>query len=199
MRIVTHWHTKFHMLEGRLFTVTVQWVPRSADVSSAICEGCSVPLADRMSAACSRQHVDASYGCADDRRQRAIASAEFIGISPAFHHAVMKRCQRAPAMKQNTTTAKNENIVIPIKIERVKLWTRWTLEATTWLISLGLLAASVAVAGGAALVWMISGSETILALGFAGGLLLGLAGVWHLLHRLDRVVNELKHESPGAA
>lgn len=55
-----------------------------------------------------------------------------------------------------------ENIVIPIKIERVKLWTRWMLEATTWLICLGLLAASAgvaAIAAIAALVWLVSGSE----------------------------------------
>ena len=97
-------------------------------------------------------------------------------------------------MKENTT---KENIVIPIKIERLKLWGRWTLEATTWLISLGLLVASAAVAGAAALIWLISGSETILTLGFTGGLLLGLAGVWHLLHRLDRTVNDLKRETSG--
>ena len=36
--------------------------------------------------------------------------------------------------------AMNENIVIPIKTCRLKLWTRWMLETTGWLISLGLLA-----------------------------------------------------------
>ncbi|MCU0776869.1 MAG: hypothetical protein MUF86_04300 [Akkermansiaceae bacterium] len=91
-----------------------------------------------------------------------------------------------------------ENIVIPIKIERVKLWTRRALEATTWLICLGLLAASAVVAAGAALVWLVSGSEVILVLGLGSGLLLGLAGVWHLLRQLDRAVNQLRHETPAA-
>jgi hypothetical protein len=99
-------------------------------------------------------------------------------------------------MKQKTT---NESIVIPIPVERVKLWIRRSLEAATWLICIALLAASAVVAGGAALVWLISGSETILALGGAASMLLGLAGVWNLLHRLDRTVHDLKGETPHAA
>lgn len=91
----------------------------------------------------------------------------------------------------------NENVVIPIKIERVKLWTRWTLQAATWLICIGLLAASAAVAVSAALAWLVSGSEIILALGMGGGLLLGLAGVWHLLHRLDLAAKQMRPETPG--
>ena len=90
-----------------------------------------------------------------------------------------------------------ENIVIPIKIERVKLWIRWTLEVTSWLICLGLLAASAAVGGCAALAWLVSGSETILTLGLGSGLLLGLAGVWQLLRRLDQTVKQLRSETPA--
>lgn len=97
-------------------------------------------------------------------------------------------------MKENT----RENIVIPIKIERLKLWTRWTLEATSWLVCLGLLAASVVVAGVASLAWLVSGSEVILTLGLGGGLLLGLAGVWHLLRQLERAASQLRHETPAA-
>ena len=77
-----------------------------------------------------------------------------------------------PARRRDRRPAMKENIVIPIKIERLKLWTRWTLEVTSWLICLGLLAASVAVAGLAALVWLISDSEVILTLGLGSGLLL---------------------------
>ena len=91
----------------------------------------------------------------------------------------------------------NKTIVIPIKIERVKLWTRWTLEATTWLICLGLLAASAVVAVCAALAWLVSGSEVVLTLGVGGGLLLGLAGVWHLMRQLDRTVKQLRPETPA--
>jgi hypothetical protein len=91
-----------------------------------------------------------------------------------------------------------ENIVIPIKIERVKAWTRWTLETTTWLIGLGLLVASVVVAACAVVVWLVSGSEAVLTLGLGGGLLLGLAGVWHLLRKLDHAVKQLRHESSPA-
>ena len=92
-------------------------------------------------------------------------------------------------MKPNTT---QDTIVIPVGIGRLKLWTRRALETAGWLICLGLLAASAAVAGGAALVWLVSGSETLLAFGLAGGLVLGLAGVWHLLHRLDRTARQLR-------
>lgn len=95
-------------------------------------------------------------------------------------------------MKENTMT---ENIVIPIKIERVKLWTRCMLEAATWLICLGLLAASAAVAACAALAWLLSGSEAVLTLGLGGGLLLGLAGVWQLLRRLDQTAKQLRRAS----
>ncbi len=91
-----------------------------------------------------------------------------------------------------------ENIVIPIKIERLKLWTRWTLEATSWLICLGLLAVSGAIAGLAALVWLISDSEVILTLGLGSSLVLGLSGVWHLLRQLDRAVKQLRRETPVA-
>ncbi len=92
-------------------------------------------------------------------------------------------------MKETTTTDK---IVIRVHIEQLKLWTRRTLETMGWLISLGLLAASAAVAVVAAMVWLIWGSETLLAIGLGGGILLGLAGVWHLLHRLDRAADQLR-------
>ncbi len=75
---------------------------------------------------------------------------------------------------------------------------RWTLEATTWLICLGLLAASAVVTVCAAFAWLVSGSEVILTIGLGGGLLLGLAGVWHLLLQLDRTVKQLRRETPAA-
>ncbi len=93
----------------------------------------------------------------------------------------------------------NENIVIPrVKIEQVKVWFGRALEATTWLICLGLLAASAAVAACGALAWLVSGSETVLAGGLGGGLLLGLAGAWQLLQRLDRAAKCLRHEPTSA-
>jgi hypothetical protein len=98
-----------------------------------------------------------------------------------------------PAMKDNTTS---ENIVIPLKIERVKALSRWTLEATSWLICLGLLVAGGAFAACAALAWLVTGSEAMLALGLGSGLLLGLAGVWHLLQRLDHAVQQLRCATP---
>jgi predicted phage tail protein len=89
-----------------------------------------------------------------------------------------------------------ENIVIPIKIERLKLWSRWTLETAGWLISLCLLAASAAVTAIAMLAWLVSGSNIMLVLGIISGLSLGLAGVWQLLRRLDRAANQLRRETP---
>jgi hypothetical protein len=113
----------------------------------------------------------------------------FTEISPAFHQNGMTTGEARSAMK--------ENIVIPIKIERMKTWTRRALEATSWLVCLGLLAASAAIAGCAGLVWLVSGSETMLALGLGGGLLLGLAGVWHLLRRLEHATEQLRSEVPA--
>ena len=118
-----------------------------------------------------------------------VEAADFTEDSLALHQSDTSRYEGQPAMK--------ENIVIPIKIERVKLWTRWTLEATSWLICLGMLAASGVVAVCAALAWLVSGSEVILTLGLGGGLLLGLAGVWHLLRQLDRAVKQLRRETPA--
>lgn len=116
-------------------------------------------------------------------------AADFIKDSLALHHAATFGCDGQAAMK--------ENIVIPIKIERLKLWTRWTLEVTSWLICLGLLAAGIVVAACAALAWLVSGSESILTLGLGSGLLLGLAGAWHLLRQLDRAANQLRRETPA--
>jgi uncharacterized membrane protein len=148
-----------------------------------------------------RRTVDGDYRTISGRLHRrcqrqSITLFQFTGISPAFHHIDMMPRESPSAMKEDNIT---ENIVIPIKIERVKLWTRWTLETTTWLICLGLLAASAAVAACASLVWLISGSEIVLTLGFGSGLLLGLAGVWHLLRRLDQTVKQLRSETPSAS
>jgi hypothetical protein len=88
-----------------------------------------------------------------------------------------------------------ENIVIPIKIERAKLWIIWTLEVTTWLIGLGLLAASAGVAVLAMGIWLLSGSEAMLTLGLGGGLLLGLAGFWQLLRKLEHAGRKLGHNN----
>ena len=92
-----------------------------------------------------------------------------------------------------------ENIVIPIKIERVKVWFRRTLETAAWLICLGLLATSIAVAACGALGWLVSGSGTVLAAGLGGGVLLGLAGVWQLLGRLDQATRRLRGDAPAAS
>jgi cytochrome c-type biogenesis protein CcmH/NrfG len=91
-----------------------------------------------------------------------------------------------------------ENIVIPIKIGRVKVWGRRTLETAAWLICLGLLATSAAVAACGALAWLVSGSETVLAAGLGCGVLLGLAGVWQLLRRIDQAAMRLRSETAGA-
>jgi hypothetical protein len=119
-----------------------------------------------------------------------MAVVDFTKDSRTVHHAATWLGERRPAMK--------ENIVIPIKIERMKLWTRWTLEAASWLVCLGLLATSAAVAGSAVLIWLVAGSEVILTLGIGSGLLLGLTGVWQLLRRFDRAVVRLRHETPSA-
>jgi hypothetical protein len=117
-------------------------------------------------------------------------AGEFTDISPALHQGATPGCEGPSAM--------NENIVIPIKIERVKVWGRRTLEAAAWLICLGLLATSAAVAACGALAWLVSGSETVLATGLGGGVLLGLAGVWQLLRRIDQAAMRLRSEATGA-
>jgi len=92
-----------------------------------------------------------------------------------------------------------ENIVIPIKIERLKVWLRRTLEAAAWLICLGLLATSAALAACGAMAWLVTGSETVLAAALGGAVLLGLAGVWQLLGRIDRAAKRLRGEAAGTA
>ena len=87
---------------------------------------------------------------------------------------------------------------ITINTDRSKIWARWTLEAASWLICIGLLAASAGVAGMAGLVWLVSGSTTLLAIGLLGGLALGLAGVWHILLRMDQAVQQLKADTVAA-
>lgn len=113
--------------------------------------------------------------------------ANFTKVSRGLHRAVTSECEYPFAMK--------ENIVIPIKIERAKLWIIWTLEVTTWLIGLGLLAASAGVAVLAMGIWLLSGSEAMLTLGLGGGLLLGLAGVWQLLRKLEHAGRKLRHNN----
>jgi hypothetical protein len=114
---------------------------------------------------------------------------EFTGFSPSLHQAGGPTCDGRPAMK--------ENIVIPINIVRVKVWVRRALEAAGWLICLGLLAMSAAVAACGALAWLVSGSGAVLAAGLGCGVLLGLAGVWQLLGRLDLAVKRLRSEAAG--
>lgn len=122
------------------------------------------------------------------RQMGFIRPIEFIELSLEIHQVNASWGERPAAMK--------ENIVIPIKIERLKVWAGWTLEAATWLICLGLLAASLVVAACAGLAWLMSGSETFLTIGLGGGLLLGLAGVWHWLRQLDRTVQQLRRGPP---
>ena len=119
-----------------------------------------------------------------------LLAGEFTEVSPALHQADTPGCEGPPAMK--------ENIVIPINIGRVKVWGRRTLEAAAWLICLGLLATSAAVAACGALAWLVSGSETVLAAGLGCGVLLGLAGVWQLLRRIDQAAMRLRSETAGA-
>ena len=121
--------------------------------------------------------------------QRAMVD-EFTEVSLALHHVCAAACEGPSAMK--------ENIVIPIKIERVKVWFRRTLEAVAWLICLGMLATSIAVAACGVLGWLVSGSGTVLAAGLGGAVLLGLAGVWQLLGRLDRAAKRLRNDAAGA-
>ena len=92
----------------------------------------------------------------------------------------------------------NKNIVIPIKIERIKLWARCVLEASTWLICLGLLAGSIAVAAIGTLTWLVSGSEIVLSLGLGSSLLMGLSGIWHLLRKLDLTLKQMRRETACA-
>ena len=117
-------------------------------------------------------------------------ACDFIELSLVLHQTGAPACEGPSAMK--------ENIVIPIKIERVKIWLRRALETTAWLICLGLLATSVAVAACGALGWLVSGNGTVLAAGLVGAVLLGLAGVWQLLGRLDQAARRLRGDAAGA-
>lgn len=93
----------------------------------------------------------------------------------------------------SSAVMKTNNDII-IKTDKARIWTRWTLEAASWLICFGMLAASAAVAGLAGLVWLLSGSTTLLAIGLLAGLFLGIAGIWHILLRMDQVVRKLTQQ-----
>jgi len=85
-----------------------------------------------------------------------------------------------------------EYIEIPrVKVEQAKVWAGRTLAGAAWLICLGLVGVSGLVALGGMLAWLVLGSETILAAGLFGGLLLGLTGTWQVLRRLDRASKQL--------
>jgi len=43
----------------------------------------------------------------------------------------------------------------------------------------------------------VSGSGTVLAAGLSGAVLLGLAGIWQLLGRLDRAAKRLRSDATG--
>lgn len=92
-------------------------------------------------------------------------------------------------MKDNI---QQDKIVIPVPTEGLKRWTCRLLETMSWCISFGLLAASVAVAGIAGLVWLIRGGDTLLAIGVGGSIVLALAGVRQLSHRIDRATRQLR-------
>jgi hypothetical protein len=47
--------------------------------------------------------------------------------------------------------------------------------------------------------WLVTGSETVLASALGGAVLLGLAGVWQLLGRIDRAAKRLRGEAAGTA
>jgi hypothetical protein len=80
-----------------------------------------------------------------------------------------------------------KTIQIPeVKVEQVKLWAGRTLAGAAWLICLGLVGVSVAVAALGTLAWLVFGSEILLVAGLGGGLVIGLAGTWQVLRRLDR-------------
>ncbi len=118
---------------------------------------------------------------------------DFTEASQPVHPTATLESEGPFAMKEKT----KENMVIPLKLEQLKLWARWVIEATTWLVCFGLLAASAGVGTAATLSWLVSGSEVILVLGLGGGLMLGLAGIWHLLRQLERVAGQLRNETPA--
>lgn len=99
-------------------------------------------------------------------------------------------------MRGDSRSAMKENIVIPIHPERVKRWGLWALEATSWLVCLGMLAAGAVIAVFAVLVWCVSGTDGYLLCGMSVSLLLGLVGVRHLLRQLDRTVRRLRRVTP---
>jgi hypothetical protein len=124
------------------------------------------------------------------------------GATATWKTALTENSQGLPQVRTQPwegRRAMKENIVIPIKIDHLKLWTRRALETAGWLISLGLLAASAAVTATAVLAWLVTGTDALLVAGFTGGLLLGLAGIWQLLRRLDRAAGQLREEPASTA
>jgi len=77
-------------------------------------------------------------------------------------------------------------------VKRARTWFARALDAAGWLIIIGLVSIGFVTAAGGGLLWLVSGNETVLTLGIAGGVTFCIAGTIALLLRLDRSVKRLR-------
>ena len=77
-------------------------------------------------------------------------------------------------------------------IDQARTWVARALDATTWLIILGMIGAGLTLAGGGGMFWLVFGNETVLALGLTGGVACCVVGSLALLRRLERSAKRLR-------
>lgn len=77
-------------------------------------------------------------------------------------------------------------------VKRARSWFARALDATGWLIILGMIGVGLATATVAGMIWLLFSAETVLAFGMLVGAIFTIVGSVALLHRLDRSVKRLR-------
>jgi hypothetical protein len=94
----------------------------------------------------------------------------------------------------NETAATATVIRLPrIPAERLRIWAARALTATSWLVTLGMLAGAAALGGFGLLAWIAFGNETLFAFGLLGGTILGAIGAVLLVRHIDDVARALRN------
>jgi len=83
-------------------------------------------------------------------------------------------------------------IITKTTIKRSRTWFARALDATGWLIILGMIGVGLATAAGGGMIWLVFGNETVLTLGLIAGTAFCAIGSVALLQRLDRSVKRLR-------
>jgi len=102
-----------------------------------------------------------------------------------LHRIVMRRPDVGFVMKHDIIIKRSH-------LDRFRIWASRGVETLGWLLSLGLIAAGLFLAGSGALVWLFFGHDALLGSTLLGGVLLVVTGCLVLLRRMDSFVGVLR-------